>query len=202
MAREKSALMRLLPVGIFALVAGALGYGLTVSDPSRLPSTLIGKPVPATSFPALAGLTADDKAVAGFTSADLARGTPTIVNFWASWCAQCIDEHPLVEKLAAESGVPVYGVNYKDGNEAARRYLGRYGNPYAAVGTDVSGRNAIDWGVYGMPETFIINGRGEIVYKQIGPITEEALAGKILPAIARAKAANATAAAAPPSPTP
>lgn len=176
------------------MIAVLLGYGLQIGDPSKLPSTMIGKPVPQTVFPALAGLLIDNKPVPGFTSADLAKGKPTIINFWASWCAQCVEEHPLIERLAAESGVEVYGINYKDTNEAARRYLGRYGNPYAAIGTDASGRNAIEWGVYGMPETFVVNGKGEIIYKHVGSLTEEAVHSKIMPAITQAKAVAAAAA--------
>jgi cytochrome c biogenesis protein CcmG/thiol:disulfide interchange protein DsbE len=197
MAQEKSNLIRLVPVGIFVAVAAVLAYGLTMGDPSRLPSTLIGKTVPASEFPAVVDLEADGTPVPGFTNTDLAKGKPTIVNFWASWCAQCVDEHPLIERLALETGVDVYGVNYKDTNDAARRYLGRYGNPYSAVGTDAAGRNAINWGVYGMPETFIIDGNGMIVFKQVGPISEDAIKSKLMPAIAEAKARSATAAAAP-----
>ena len=193
MGAQGPTLARLIPALVFLAIAGVLAYGLRAGDPSKLPSMLIGKSAPAAEFPALPGLDANGTQVPGFTSADLAKGRPTIVNFWASWCAQCVDEHPLLEKLAAETGVAVYGVNYKDSNEAARRYLSRYGNPYAAVGTDATGRSAINWGVYGMPETFIVSGNGTIVYKQVGAITEEAIRNKLQPAIAAAKAASGTA---------
>lgn len=198
MAQQKSAIMRLMPVAVFVLIAAVLGYGLQVGDPSKLPSTLIGKPVPQSEFPALEGLVDDANApVPGFTGASLVKDKPTVVNFWASWCAQCIEEHPLINRLASDQDIDVYGVNYKDANDAARRYLGRHGNPYAAVGTDATGRNAIDWGVYGMPETFVVNGKGEIVYKHVGPISDASLAEKILPAIAAAKAVTPAAAKSP-----
>lgn len=197
MTREKPALARLLPVFVFAGIALFFGIALKTAEPSKIPSTLIGKPVPQTAFPALEELAAEGKPVPGFTSADLAKGKATIVNFWASWCAQCVDEHPLLDKLQAASGADLYGVNYKDSNVAARRYLGRYGNPYSAVGTDVAGRGAIDWGVYGMPETFIINGKGEIVYKHVGPLSPEAIEAKIMPAIQKAKSAVAASTTAP-----
>ncbi|MEQ1651565.1 MAG: DsbE family thiol:disulfide interchange protein [Hyphomicrobium sp.] len=195
--REKAALTRLLPVLVFAGIVAFFGVALVTGDPSKIPSTLIGKAVPPTAFPAIEELAADGKSVPGFVSADLAKGKTTIVNFWASWCAQCVEEHPLLDKLAAESGADLFGVNYKDSSVAARRYLGRYGNPYASVGTDANGRNAIDWGVYGMPETFVINGRGEIVYKHVGPLSPEAIETKVMPAIAKAKSAVAVSATTP-----
>ena len=186
MSGTSPALMRLLPVAIFAAVAVFFAVALKTGDPSKIPSTLIGKAVPETSFPAVKDLTKDGKAVPGFVSADLAKGKVTIVNFWASWCAQCVEEHPLLETLKLNSGAELYSVNYKDAADTARRYLSRYGNPYSAVGTDPAGRGAIDWGVYGMPETFVINGKGEIVYKHVGPLSAEAIEAKILPAVAMA----------------
>ena len=187
MNRSNPALMRLLPVAIFAAVVAFFAVALMTGDPSKIPSTLIGKVVPETSFPAVKDLTADGKAVPGFVSTDLAKGKTTIVNFWASWCTQCVEEHPLLQTLKEKTGADLYAVNYKDAADAARRYLGRYGNPYSAVGTDPAGRGAIDWGVYGMPETFIINGKGEIVYKHVGPMTPESIEAKILPAVEAAK---------------
>lgn len=176
------------PLFVFLAVAAMFAFALRSGDPSRLPSALIGKPVPKSEFASVEGLVEGAQPVAGFTSADLAKGELSIVNFWASWCRECVEEHPLLTELSQKSGVAVYGVNYKDNAEAARRYLGRYGNPYRAVGTDAAGRAAIDWGVYGMPETFLINGRGEFVYKYVGPITAEALTTKILPAIEKERA--------------
>lgn len=178
------------PLAIFLAVAAMFGFALTSGDPSKLPSALIGRPVPPVEFAALEGLTRPGGSVPGFTAKDLARDEVTIVNFWASWCAPCVAEHPLLVELAETSGVKLYGVNYKDKPEAARRFLGRYGNPFAAMGVDPQGRGAIEWGVYGMPETFVINGRGEIAYKHVGPITRESMMAKVLPALKAAAAAT------------
>lgn len=179
--------LRILPVLIFASVAGFFAIALQSGDPSRLPSTLVGKAVPQSTFPPIEGLEANGKPEAGFTSADLAKGKVSVVNYWASWCVPCIQEHPFLEKLKGLSGVDIYGINYKDGAEAARRFIGRFGNPYTAVGTDSSGRAAIDWGVYGTPETFVVNGKGQIVYKHVGPISDASLTNKLLPAIEKAR---------------
>lgn len=185
---KKGNALRLVPVGIFLAVAGLFAVALQSGDPSKLPSTLIGKPVPASDFPAIDGLTAAGGApVPGFSSADLANGKVTVVNFWASWCTSCIEEHPLLAEIKAASGVEIYGVAQKDDPAASRRFLGRYGNPFSAAGQDRTGRTSIDWGVYGMPETFIVNGKGEIAYKHVGPISKETMASKVLPAIAAAK---------------
>jgi cytochrome c biogenesis protein CcmG/thiol:disulfide interchange protein DsbE len=175
------------PVIIFAGLVILFAFALESGDPSKLPSTLIGKPVPATTFPALEGLVDGRGAVPGFSSADLAKGSVSVVNFWASWCASCVEEHPLLEALRERTGVEIYGVDYKDDAAAARRFLGRYGNPFTAVGTDANGRSAIEWGVYGMPETFVLNGKGEIVYKHVGPISPRSLEEKLLPAIEKAR---------------
>ena len=176
------------PALIFAAVAMLFAFALTSGDPSKLPSALIGKPVPQTEFPALEGLQNAGAAVPGFTSADLGNGKVSVVNFWASWCGPCVEEQPLLIELQQRSGVDLYGINYKDQTTSARRFLGRYGNPFKAVGTDASGRGAIEWGVYGMPETFVVNGQGTIAYKHVGPVTKESMATKLLPAIEAAKA--------------
>jgi cytochrome c biogenesis protein CcmG/thiol:disulfide interchange protein DsbE len=179
------------PVLIFAALVALFAFALTTGDPSRLPSALIGKPAPATEFPSLQGFTDAGRPVPGFKSTDLAQGRVSVVNFWASWCVPCADEHPLLIELKERTGVALYGVNYKDQPAAARRFLGRYGNPFAAVGTDETGRGAIEWGVYGMPETFVVNGKGEIVYKHVGPISPDSLASKLVPAIEGARKAPA-----------
>jgi cytochrome c biogenesis protein CcmG, thiol:disulfide interchange protein DsbE len=177
----------LVPVIVFAALVAVFGFALTTGDPTRLPSALIGKPVPKADFPALSGLTDGSQSVPGFTSSDLANGQVSVVNFWASWCAECAVEQGLLLDLKDKTGAPLYGVNYKDEATAARRFLGRYGNPFKAVGTDENGRNAIEWGVYGMPETFIVNGKGEIVYKHVGAVTPASLATKLIPAIEAAR---------------
>lgn len=175
------------PFLIFVVMAALFAFALTSGDPSKLPSALIGKPVPQTDFPALEGLLENGQPVPGFHATDLAKGKVSIVNFWASWCVPCIEEHPLLITLKERSGVDIYGVNYKDQPEAGRRFIGRYGNPFTAVGTDHSGRNAIEWGVYGMPETFVIDGAGRIAYKHVGPISKESLEAKLLPVITAAQ---------------
>lgn len=184
----------LLPVALFLGLATLFGFALVSGDPSKLPSALIGKQAPKTTFAALEGLTVGGRPVAGFSSDDLAKGKVTVVNFWASWCVPCVQEHPLLIALNERSGVAIVGVNYKDQPDSARRFIGRYGNPYAAVGVDPQGRGAIEWGVYGMPETFVVDGKGRIVYKHVGPITPQSLEQRLLPVIERAKAGASPAA--------
>jgi cytochrome c biogenesis protein CcmG/thiol:disulfide interchange protein DsbE len=181
----------LAPVLIFAALVGVFGFALMTGDPSRLPSALIGKPAPETDFAGIEGLTDNGAAVPGFKSADLADGNVNIVNFWASWCAPCAEEQPLLVEMQKRNNLTLYGVNYKDDPVAARRFLGRWGNPFKAVGTDPKGRAAIEWGVYGMPETFVVNGKGEIVYKHVGPVTPESIQSRLLPAIEKARATAA-----------
>ncbi len=180
----------LAPLIVFAMLAAAFAFSLSQGDPSKLPSALIGKQAPETKFPALAGLKDAGQQIEGFSSEALGKGKVTVVNFWASWCVPCVQEHPHLMALGERTGVAIYGVNYKDQPSAARRFIGRYGNPYAKVGTDSSGRGAIDWGVYGMPETFILDGRGRIAYKHVGPITEQSLNREVIPAIEKARAAS------------
>lgn len=175
------------PLLIFVALALMFFYALQTGDPSRLPSALIGKPVPQFSLEPLPGLVDSGQPVPGFGNADLARGEATVVNFWASWCVPCVQEHPVLVEMVRRTGVALYGVNYKDQTTAARRFLGHYGNPYRAVGVDGNGRTAIEWGVYGMPETFVVDGNGRIVYKHVGPITVQALESKIIPAIETAR---------------
>jgi cytochrome c biogenesis protein CcmG/thiol:disulfide interchange protein DsbE len=171
-----------LPFIVFAGLAGLFWYALQSGDPSRLPSALIGKPVPEFALPPLEGLKgADGSDIESFATADLAQGEPTIVNVFASWCVPCLEEHPMLMALAERGGSRIYGINYKDDPASARRFLGRYGNPYARVGVDVSGRTAIDFGVYGVPETFVISADGKIAFRHVGPLTEEAVTERILP---------------------
>jgi cytochrome c biogenesis protein CcmG/thiol:disulfide interchange protein DsbE len=171
-----------LPLLIFAGLAGLFYYALHTGDPSRLPSAMIGKPVPKFTLAPLEGLKTDeDTAAQSFTSEDLADGEPTIVNIFASWCVPCLQEHPMLMALAKDTDVRLYGINYKDDPASARRFLGRYGNPFDRVGADRSGRTAIDFGVYGVPETYVISGDGKILYRHVGPLTEQAIKEKILP---------------------
>jgi cytochrome c biogenesis protein CcmG/thiol:disulfide interchange protein DsbE len=176
----------MVPVILFAALAIVFGFSLKSGDPTRLPSALIGKPVPKVDFPPLAGLVENGKALPGVKAADLTGNEVTVVNFWASWCVPCVQEHPVLVDLARR-GVKVVGINYKDPEPGGRRFLGRYGNPYKAVGTDASGRGAIEWGVYGMPETFVVDRKGRITYKHVGPISPEALVEKVLPAVEAAR---------------
>jgi cytochrome c biogenesis protein CcmG, thiol:disulfide interchange protein DsbE len=180
--------LRLLPVAIFLVLAALFAYGLT-SDPQKLPSTLIGKPAPRLTLPPLEGLTQAGRPVPGLGESDLAStGAPSVVNFWASWCAPCVAEHPLLIELARQTGVRIVGINHKDTAANGRRFLARYGNPFALVAVDGSGRAGIEWGVYGMPETFVVDGRGSIVFKHVGQITPETLRRDLIPAIQRAQA--------------
>ncbi len=175
----------MLPLVLFVALAGLFLVRLFAGDPSKLPSTLIGRPVPTFTLPPLEGLTADGKPVPGLATADL-KGMVTVVNVWASWCAPCRDEHPLLIELAKTPGVRVVGINYKDQPENARRFLGALGNPFAAVGVDTSGRAAIDWGVYGVPESFVIAPDGTIAYKHVGPLSPISLQGPFKAALAAA----------------
>jgi cytochrome c biogenesis protein CcmG, thiol:disulfide interchange protein DsbE len=187
-APSRPQLLRLLPVVIFLALAALFAYGLT-GDPQKLPSTLIGKPAPRLALAPLEGLMQAGRPVPGLVDTDLvAAGTPSVVNFWASWCAPCVAEHPLLIELARQTGVRLVGINHKDSAANARRFLGRYGNPFERVAVDSDGRAAIEWGVYGMPETFVIDGRGAIVFKHVGQITAETLRRDLIPAIQRAQA--------------
>ncbi|MBM3543653.1 MAG: DsbE family thiol:disulfide interchange protein [Alphaproteobacteria bacterium] len=170
-----------LPLLVFAALALLFWYALYSGDPSRLPSALIGKTVPDFTLSPLEGLTAEGEAVPSFNAADLKTGVPTVVNVFASWCVPCLEEHPLLMALAKEPSVRLYGINYKDDPASARRFLGRHGNPYTRVGTDRTGRAAIDFGIYGVPETYVIDGDGKIAFRHVGPLTETAVREKLLP---------------------
>src|SRR5215471_699639 len=177
----------LIPLLAFLALAALFVLRLGAGDPSRIPSALIGHAAPRTELPPLAGLERDGKAVPGLDSADF-RGQVTVLNVWASWCVPCREEAALLMALSADRRVRVVGMNYKDQPDNARRFLGRYGNPFAANGTDGNGRAAIEWGVYGVPETFLIGRDGRIAYKLIGPVTPENLDAALKPAIEQALA--------------
>lgn len=177
------------PVVIFIVLSGFLALALKTGDPSKLPSALIGRPVPEFVLPPVEGLKSGGQIVTGFSSEDLRQGKVSIVNVWASWCVPCHQEHPFLVRLQKLSGAPLFGMNNKDRAVDARRFLGRYGNPFQAVGADNRGRVAIDWGVYGVPETFIIDGYGRVAYKHVGPISQRDIHAKLLPAIEKARKA-------------
>ena len=189
-ATARSRMIVLIPLLAFLGLAALFMFRLATGDPSRIPSVLIGQPAPPVSLPALAGLERDGKQVPGLDTAAF-RGEVTLLNVWASWCVPCRDEAALLMRLAADRRIRVAGINYKDQPENARRFLGRYGNPFVANGTDANGRAAIEWGVYGVPETFVVGRDGRISYKLIGPITPENLERALQPAIEKALAAPA-----------
>jgi cytochrome c biogenesis protein CcmG/thiol:disulfide interchange protein DsbE len=173
--------LAIIPVAVFALLAVLFWIGLG-GDPKNIPSVLVGKPVPAFELTPVEGLS-----VPGFTTANLKKGEVAVVNVWASWCVPCRNEHPLLVALSKRSDIKLYGINNKDEPENARRFLTTLGQPFAAIGADRDGRVSIDWGVYGVPETFIVDGAGVIRYKWIGPLTPEALAGVFSAEIEKAK---------------
>jgi len=168
---RRSWLMALPLIG-FAGLAVLFWFRLGDSDPSRIPSALIGHPAPQTALPALEGLNNDGAPVPGLDPS-VFKGKVSIVNVWASWCVPCHDEAPLLTELGKDKRLQLIGINYKDAPDNARRFLGRYGNPYGIVGVDGNGRAAIEWGVYGVPETFVVGRDGTIVYKLVGPVTPD-----------------------------
>ncbi|NVN85808.1 MAG: DsbE family thiol:disulfide interchange protein [Rhodopseudomonas sp.] len=163
-----------LPVIIFAALAAIFYFGLGAGDHSRIPSALIGRPAPPTALPALEGLNRDDVQVPGLDPAQF-KGKVSVVNVWASWCVPCHDEAPLLTMLSEDKRIQIVGINYKDKPDNARRFLGRYGNPFSVVGVDGNGRASIEWGVYGVPETFVVGRDGAIAYKLVGPVSPDNL---------------------------
>src|SRR6476620_3310442 len=168
-SRSRSWLVALPLVGFIAL-AGIFLLRLHGGDPSKIPSALIGQPAPQTALPALEGLVHNGAQMPGLDPANF-KGKVSVVNVWASWCVPCHDEAPLLTELAKDNRLQVIGINYKDGRDGSSRFLGRYGNPFRIVGVDGNGRAAIEWGVYGVPETFVVGHDGKIVYKLVGPVT-------------------------------
>jgi len=171
----------LIPIGLFALLGLLLAYGLKL-DPRRIPSPLVDKPLPAFSLPTL------ENPKKSLSNADL-KGKVVLVNVWASWCVACKQEHPVLLALSRDKLVPIIGLNYKDKREDATHMLNTEGNPYDVSIVDADGRVGIDWGVYGVPETFVVDKQGVIRYKQIGPISPEAWEKTLLPLIRKLSAA-------------
>ena len=163
----------LFPVGIFILLVGFLAVGLQL-DPREVPSPLVGKPAPAFELPVLHQ---PDKR---FVPGDM-RGKVWLLNVWASWCVSCREEHPVLLELAKRGVLPILGLNYKDKGDDANAWLKQFGNPYDLSAVDAAGRIGIDYGVYGVPETYLIDAEGVIRYKQIGPLTQAILEQKVLP---------------------
>ncbi len=186
--KPKRRLAVLLPLVFFLALAALFFFRLGSGDPSRIPSALIGHPAPETNLAPVPGMLARDGTqlpgieVAGF------KGAVTLINVWASWCIPCRDEAPLLNTLSDDSRIRVVGINYKDQPDNARRFLGRYGNPFAAAGSDGNGRASMEWGVYGVPEPFLVGRDGRIAYKLVGPITEANLQSVLKPEIEKALA--------------
>ncbi len=180
-SKRRLPVLVLLPVFVFGALAALFLFQLTLgNDPSTIPSALIGKPAPETDLPGVPELARDGTAVPGFNRED-SLGKVTVVNVFASWCVPCRQEHPFLEDLARRDGFQMFGINYKDKPENARRFLGSLGNPYDRVGADDQGRAAIEWGVYGVPETFIVGRDGLIAYKFIGPLGPDSYETRFLP---------------------
>ena len=178
-------LIAFLPLTLFVALAALFFLRLGGGDPSRVPSVLIGRPAPATVLPPVEGLEREGRPLPGITPA-IFSGNVTLVNVWASWCVPCHDEAPLLHQLSQDQRIQIVGINYKDQPENARRFLGRYGNPFVAAGADSNGRASIEWGVYGVPETFLVGRDGRVAHKLIGPITPENLQIELKPAIEKA----------------
>jgi cytochrome c biogenesis protein CcmG, thiol:disulfide interchange protein DsbE len=185
-----SRLILFVPLLAFFALAALFFFRLGSGDPSRIPSALIGRPAPGLALPALPGVARNGVPVPGLDAESL-KGAVTVLNVWASWCVPCRDEAPLLMQLATDSRIRLVGMNYKDQPDNARRFLGQYGNPYVANGVDANGRAGIEWGVYGVPETFVVDRAGIVAYKLIGPITPDNLEKNLRPAIEKALAAPA-----------
>lgn len=168
--------LALIPLALFSALAYVFLMQLSNGGNStKIPSPLLNKPVPEFAMPALEGLTSDGVQIPGLKTADL-KGKVSLVNVWASWCVPCRAEHPVIVELGKDKRLQLVGINYKDKPGNALRFLGQLGNPFSAVGTDIKGRAAIDWGVYGIPETFVVDRSGTIRYKYVGPLSGAALA--------------------------
>jgi cytochrome c biogenesis protein CcmG/thiol:disulfide interchange protein DsbE len=183
--RQRRSFLVALPLIAFLGLALLFWFRLGSGDPSRIPSALIGRPAPQTTLPPLEGLKANGAPVPGLDPTAF-KGKVSLVNVWASWCVPCHDEAPLLTELANDKRLQMVGINYKDTPDNARRFLGRHGNPFGLVGADANGRASIEWGVYGVPETFIVGRQGTIVYKLVGPITPDNVEAVLRPEIEKA----------------
>jgi cytochrome c biogenesis protein CcmG, thiol:disulfide interchange protein DsbE len=181
---RRNRLVPLLPLIGFLALAALFLVRLGSGDPGRIPSALIGHPAPMTSLPPVPGLERDGKPLPGLDPAEF-QGHVSLVNVWASWCVPCHDEVPFLQLLAQDPRIRLVGINYKDQPDNARRFLNRYGNPFAAAGADGNGRAAIEWGVYGVPETFLVGRDGRIAYKLVGPINAENFERVLLPELTK-----------------
>ncbi len=175
-----------LPLALFGALALLFLVRLYSGDPQKLPSALVGKRAPATELTALPGLVNGSTVVPGLKAQDF-RGEVTVLNIFASWCVPCRDEHPSLMQLAKTGSVRILGLNFKDKPDAALKFLMSLGNPYSAVGVDPAGRAGIEWGVYGVPETFVIRADGTIAFKHVGPLSAETLQSVLLPQIEKAR---------------
>ena len=178
----KRLVLILAPLVVFGALVAIFAMSMN-RDPSLVRSVMINKPAPVFTMAAVEGT-----GVPGFATADL-TGAVTVVNVFASWCVPCREEHPFLSALKAESGVRLFGINQRDQADNAANFLKDLGNPYDRIGADPNNRVSIDWGVYGVPETFVVNAKGIITYKHVGPITAETLERDVLPAIEAAKKA-------------
>jgi cytochrome c biogenesis protein CcmG/thiol:disulfide interchange protein DsbE len=179
-------LVALIPLLLFAGLAGIfMKQLLSGADTSVIPSALIDKPAPTLKLTPLEGAVRAGKPVPALTT-DAIRGKLTLVNVWASWCIPCRQEHPIILGLSQDPRINVVGINYKDRNDAALGFLGELGNPFSAIGIDPKGAAAIDWGVYGIPESFLVSADGVILYKHVGPFDDDSVQNELLPAIDKA----------------
>src|ERR1700674_5367624 len=184
---RRNRLVPLLPLIGFLALAALFLVRLGSGDPGRIPSALIGRPAPMTSLAAVPGLERDGKPLPGLDPAEF-QGHVSLVNVWASWCVPCHDEVPFLQQLAQNPRIRLVGINYKDQPDNARRFLNRYGNPFVAAGADHNGRAAIEWGVYRVPETFLVARDARIAFKLVGPIGAENFANQVKPQIEKALA--------------
>lgn len=185
-SKARRILVAAIPLIVFGALAGIFLMQLVSGrDISAIPSALIGKPAPTLALAPLQGAVRAGQPVPGLDTSAI-KGKLTLVNVWASWCVPCRQEHPIILGLAQDPRINVVGINYKDKNDAALAFLGELGNPFRAIGVDPKGVAAIDWGVYGIPESFLVGEDGTILFKQVGPFTDDAVKNKLLPKIEEA----------------